>query len=73
MLLWVLVLALAAVVLALVRQIGVLHERIGPAGALLLKRGLKVGQPVPVLTLTDLSGRSVTIGASSDKGRSTLL
>lgn len=72
-LLWVLVLALAAVVLALVRQIGVLHERIGPAGALLLKRGLKVGQPVPVLTLTDLSGRSVTIGASSDKGRSTML
>lgn len=72
-LLWVLVLALAAVVLALVRQIGVMHERIGPAGALLLKRGLKVGQPVPVLTLTDLGGRSVTIGASSDKGRSTLL
>jgi len=72
-LLWVLVLALAAVVLALVRQIGVLHERIGPAGALLLKRGLKVGQPVPVLTLTDLSGRNVTLGASSDKVRSTLL
>jgi len=72
-LLWVLVLALAAVVLALVRQIGVLHERIGPAGALLLKRGLKVGQPVPALALTDLNGRSVTIGTSSDSARSTLL
>ena len=72
-LLWVLVLALAAVVLALVRQIGVLHERIGPAGALLLKRGLKVGQPVPALALTDLNGRSVTIGTSSESARSTLL
>lgn len=72
-LLWVLAVALAAIVLALVRQIGVLHERIGPAGALLLKRGLQVGQPVPSMSLTDLSGRSVTIGAPSDNGRSTLL
>jgi methylamine dehydrogenase accessory protein MauD len=72
-LLWVLAVALAAVVLALVRQIGVLHERIGPAGALLLKRGLQVGQPVPSMSLTDLSGRSITIGAPSDNGRSTLL
>ena len=72
-LLWVLAVALAAVVLALVRQIGVLHERIGPAGALLLKRGLQVGQQVPSMSLTDLSGRSVTIGAPSDNGRSTLL
>jgi methylamine dehydrogenase accessory protein MauD len=71
--LWVLVVALAAVVLALVRQIGVLHERIAPAGALLLKRGLKVGHPVPAMALNDLSGRSVTIGAPSDRGRSTLL
>ena len=72
-LLWVLVIGLAAVILALVRQIGVLHERIGPAGALLLKRGLQVGQPVPAMSLTDLSGRSVMIGAPSNVGRSTLL
>lgn len=73
LLLWVLVVGLAAVVVALVRQIGVLHERIAPAGALLLKRGLKVGQPVPAMALTDLSGRSVRIGAPSERGRSTLL
>lgn len=72
-LLWVLAVALAAIVLALVRQIGVLHERLGPAGALLLRRGLKVGQPVPTMSLTDLSGRTVTIGAPADHGRSTLL
>jgi hypothetical protein len=33
--LWVLVLVLAAVLLAVVRQLGVLHERITPAGALM--------------------------------------
>lgn len=72
-LLWVLVSALAAVVLALVRQIGILHERIAPAGALLLRRGLEVGRPVPSIALTDLSGRAIAIGASSERARSTLL
>lgn len=72
-LLWALLVGLAAIVLALVRQVGVLHERIAPAGALLLKRGLKVGDPVPVMALTDVSGRNVTIGAASDRGKCTLL
>ena len=45
-----LVLVLAAVVLALTRQVGVLHERIAPAGALMLNRGLTVGEPAPVET-----------------------
>ena len=47
--LWALVLLLTAVVLALARQVGVLHERIAPAGALMLNRGLTVGEPAPVL------------------------
>ena len=71
--LWVLVVALAAVVLALTRQLGVLHERIAPAGALMLNRGLAVGEPAPVLEVTDLDGRAVTIGAPRSDGRSTLL
>ena len=45
--LWILVLVLSAVVLALVRQLGVLHERIAPAGALMLNRGPAVGEPAP--------------------------
>ena len=51
--LWVLVLVLSTVVLALARQLGVLHERIAPAGALMLNRGLTVGEParVPFKTL----------------------
>ena len=57
--LWVLVLVLAAVLLAVVRQLGVLHERITPAGALtMLNRGLTVGESGPgARQVTDLAGR----------------
>lgn len=71
--LWAVVVALTLVVLALVRQIGILHERIAPAGALLLARGLKVGEPAPVVAVTDLENRARSIGAASADGRSTLL
>ena len=71
--LWVLLLALAAVVLALVRQIGVLHERITPVGALMLKRGLKVGEPAPLVQVTDLGGHARTIGGDAAAQKSTLL
>lgn len=53
-LLWVVVLALAALVVALVRQIGVLHERLAPVGALARASALEVGQPAPRLALADL-------------------
>ena len=71
--LWVVVLALCAIVLALVRQIGVLHERIAPAGALMLKRGLKIGEPAPAMTVTDLDGRVVPIGTAGTSVKSMLL
>jgi methylamine dehydrogenase accessory protein MauD len=71
--LWVLVLVLAAVVLALTRQLGVLHQRIAPAGALMLNRGLTVGGPAPVLELAALDGRAVSVGVARPDGRSTLL
>jgi methylamine dehydrogenase accessory protein MauD len=71
--LWVLVLALSAVVLALIRQLGVLHQRIAPAGALMLNRGLAVGEPAPVLELAALDGQAVKVGVARDDGRSTLL
>ncbi|HYB64399.1 MAG TPA: methylamine dehydrogenase accessory protein MauD [Steroidobacteraceae bacterium] len=71
--LWALVVALAAVVLALTRQLGVLHQRIAPAGALMLNRGLSVGEPAPVLELAALDGRELKVGVARDDGRSTLL
>jgi methylamine dehydrogenase accessory protein MauD len=71
--LWVLVLVLSVAVLALVRQVGVLHERIAPAGALMLNRGLRVGEPAPTLEITDLEGRVHRVGDVRADGRSTLL
>lgn len=62
LLLWVVVVALGILVVALTRQIGLLHERMGPVGALSTARGPEVGEPAPELRLSDLSGRTVAIG-----------
>jgi methylamine dehydrogenase accessory protein MauD len=71
--LWIVVIVLAGVVLALTRQIGVLHERVAPAGALAAERGPRVGEAAPVLEVTDWSGARRTIGGAQGEGRSTLL
>ncbi|MBI1200370.1 MAG: redoxin domain-containing protein [Phenylobacterium sp.] len=55
-LLWAIVLGLLVVVAALARQIGVLHERIAPVGALATGRGPDVGESVPPLTGRLLDG-----------------
>lgn len=71
--LWLMVVALAVTVFALMRQIGVMHERIAPVGALMLGKGLIVGDPAPVLSAADLSGRELVIGGARNDRRSTLL
>ncbi len=72
--LWLVVLVLCAVVVALVRQIGVLHERIAPAGALMLGKGPKVGEQAPQFELQGLAGdETVTIGGRQTAERSTLV
>lgn len=71
-LLWVGLLVLGVVCIALARQIGVLHQRIAPAGALTLKQPLKVGDPAPQMTVTALDGSPVQIGGVRG-GRSQLL
>jgi len=71
--LWLLVITLAAVVLALVRQVGVLHERVAPAGALVGRQGVRIGAPTPGLELTDWSGTPCTVGGPNLEGRRTLL
>lgn len=68
-LLWVAVIALAATVYALARQIGVLHERIAPAGALTLSGGLKPGESAPDLRLTTLAGRPLALRSAATAGR----
>jgi methylamine dehydrogenase accessory protein MauD len=72
-LLWLLVVALAGIVAALARQVGVLHERLAPLGALAIARGPEPGEAAPVLLAPALSGASVRIGGADESGRSTLL
>ena len=72
-LLWILVVALALVVLGLARQIGVLHERVAPLGALTTKTAVGVGHAAPVFDLADLGGRKIHIGGKRPSGRSQLL
>ncbi len=71
--LWVVVIALALVVLALARQVGVLHARLGPVGALALAGGPETGEPAPVVEATSLDGQAVRIGEADARGRRTLL
>ncbi len=71
--LWVLVLVLAGVVLALVRQIGVLHERVAPAGALMAGSGPRPGEAAPALDVETWSGEKLRLGGRSDDGLATLL
>jgi methylamine dehydrogenase accessory protein MauD len=71
--LWLLVIALSLVVLALVRQVGVLHERITPVGALMLAKGLKVGELAPTLKVPELAGCERVLGGPRADGLSTLV
>jgi methylamine dehydrogenase accessory protein MauD len=60
------VVVLSGVVLALLRQVGVLHERVAPAGALVGRGGPRVGEPAPVLEVEDWSGRRLRVGGAGD-------
>ncbi|WP_374438965.1 methylamine dehydrogenase accessory protein MauD [Pseudomonas panipatensis] len=68
-LLWCLLIALAFVVMGLVRQIGVLHGRIAPAGALMVDKGVAVNEPAPQVTAADRKGRPVNFGYAGDKAQ----
>ena len=72
-LLWLLVVVLGALVFALTRQIGVLHERVAPLGALAVTAGPAVGDPLPTLSLVDIDGREISLGGADPLGQRTLL
>lgn len=65
--LWLAVIALGVVVFALARQIGLLHERIHPAGALSMNQKLKAGENAPQLVVRTLGGEMVSIGGEREK------
>lgn len=63
--LWILVVALSLLVLALSRQVGILHERVAPAGALMPTSGPKVGELTEELSVKDIEGQTHRIGGEN--------
>ncbi|NOX81551.1 MAG: redoxin domain-containing protein, partial [Alphaproteobacteria bacterium] len=72
-LLWLGFIGVIAVMAALLRQIGVLFERIAPAGALSMNARLKVGDKAPEFSIDSLAGGAIDIGASFKAKGNTLL
>jgi len=65
LLLWGLVILLTVMVLALARQVGVLNDRVAPAGALTPTSGPKIGEITEEIGTTDLEGNTINIGGTS--------
>jgi len=72
-LLWGVVLVLGVLVFALARQVGVLHERVAPAGALAMNQRLSAGSHAPVVKAAQFGGGALTLGEASADNRSMLL
>src|SRR5574337_882138 len=65
--LWLVTVTLVIAVVALARQIGILHLRLGPVGAMTTNEGPEIGTPLPQIHELDLAGQSVDFGGASGK------
>jgi methylamine dehydrogenase accessory protein MauD len=68
-----LTLGLAVLVFGLARQVGILHERVAPMGAMTSDQGLAVGEMSPHLSVSTLVGDRLALGGANVQGRSRLL
>jgi methylamine dehydrogenase accessory protein MauD len=59
---FVIIIVLAFVVLSLARQVGILHERLSPAGMTRTREGIAVGEVLPPLEVRSVSGVKVMPG-----------
>jgi len=64
---WAAICVLLVAVLALARQVGVLHERVAPMGALTMDHGPETGAESPVFDLVSLTGERIAIGRASGR------
>lgn len=71
--LWVVVLGMGLMIFGLVRQIGILHERVAPMGALMTDRGPEVGEMAPRISVKDIHGELIDFGVPLASGRLRLL
>jgi methylamine dehydrogenase accessory protein MauD len=62
---WIVIVALGIAGLALARQVGVLHVRVAPAGALDAGHGPAVGDKAPLLAVETIDGDAITIGGKT--------
>lgn len=69
---WITVIGLALVCFALARQVGILYERVAPAGALAMNKSIKAGEKAPPVSVFTLTGRALDL-AEPRNGRSRLL
>lgn len=65
--LWLVVIGMALMMMVMLRQIGVLYERVAPVGALMDAGGPQIGEASPIFPLQSLTGGEVRIGAASSK------
>lgn len=71
-LLWTAVIVQGLLIAALARQVGILHERVAPAGALTLHQKVEVGEVASPMTVATIEGAPIEIGGKRE-GRSQLL
>lgn len=72
-LLWIIVAILAVLNILLLRQVGILFERVAPAGALATNAVLTKGDKVPATEYPLLNGETLAIGGTAENGKDTLV
>lgn len=68
-LLWIALAGLAVLGIALARQVGVLHERVAPIGALTPRQGPAVSEIAPLMTLPSVNGGNLVIGGAARRAK----
>lgn len=72
-LLWIVVLAMGAIIFGMVRQVGILHERVAPMGAMMNDHGPEVGEMAPDMKVAGIDGDLIRFGGASPDRKGRLL
>ncbi|HMN37243.1 MAG TPA: methylamine dehydrogenase accessory protein MauD [Hyphomicrobium sp.] len=70
---WIFIGVSGAVLLGLARQVGLLHERSAPLGAMITDHGPGVGDKAPTFSVIDVKGQRRQIGGANTSGTEMLL
>jgi len=70
---WIALCAGGVILLGIARQVGLLHERSAPLGAMITDHGPGVGDKAPTFSIVDVKGQKRQIGDVNAAGHETLL